>query len=119
MKYYGDTIEKVIRKAISRGWTVNGLINPKEEIDPIVLDGIIHHVKTNHPLFYCERDFAKAFWGGHFLKKDDHMTICTKCKTYMNSTAVKNPANECTYWQKKLQTLVLESDKVKFLKKFI
>jgi len=119
-KYNIDTIDLIIKKAIHNGWSVGGILKPKEKPDEIVLEAIINYLK-NKPMFYFDKTFGRAFWGSrHFLKPNGTGgQICPKCHVSFYGGAEKNNDNECLYWHRKMEKLVLEDDHIKFLSKYL
>ena len=90
-----EILTKAINKAQENGWT--GLISPTKSM-----------LMVTYPIIIFSHDFAKAFWG------EDSITINIKegisAFPYLTSMIA---------WKYHLQQMVLESEPLKYLEKFL
>ena len=108
-------LKKAIEKAMKKGWRKDDLIGKIETIQWEVYAPCGWHVygkKDSFTLdmkFYFEHDFAKAFWGEEECSKEFP-------KLQGDIQVVLYEGKE---WEYHLQIMVLESDPIKYLEKFL
>ena len=94
-------LKEAFKKARNNGWSST----VTTENIPLIL--------VTYPMIIFSHDFAKAFWGG-----DSH-NISTGSEGrcwYCGHDSMTNP-DRC--WKKHLQQLVLETEPLKYLEKFL
>ena len=109
-----EILIKAIEKAVNNGWNKKGYDSFKIEEYPIANEGVegsviriggwwgdnIDNIQLEAIIF--NKDFAKAFWGEKGINKDK----------YADARAIHS-------WQFHLQQMVLESEPLKYLERFL
>lgn len=94
-----EILIKACQKAEKNGWP--GLLSPNESL-----------LMATYPIIIFNHDFAKAFW-------ISNEKVCPNCYNNHSCEVCRTDGFYIDYWQYHLQQMVLETEPLKYLEKFL
>lgn len=106
-----EILQASIKKAISNGYKIYSDIDENSKLPTVITSDRLADAFTFHNLYFTHifsHNFAKAFWGDKYIA----------CPIYDTDGAIIEDMG-LVAWQYHLQQMVLESEPLKYLEKFL